>query len=171
MDNGFWDCNGLMEDPALVDELEALALELADVAQQMHLQGLRSGYISHAKGTHGDLVTDIDRRAESAMIDLIRSNRPQDAIVGEEQGEQPGTRVCWVLDPIDGTANYVRRSTEFAVSIGVEVDGKPVMGVVRQTLTGTTWATRRGQTFRDGHPVSVSGCVDMSGLCMGHRVL
>ena len=77
-----------------------------------------------AKSTDTDLVTSVDRAAERWLIDRLARRRPDDAVLGEEDGERPGTSgVRWVLDPIDGTVNFVLGIPAYAVSVAAEVDG------------------------------------------------
>jgi myo-inositol-1(or 4)-monophosphatase len=72
-------------------------------------------------------------------VDGILDERPDDAVLGEEGTDRPGTSgVRWVIDPLDGTASYVRGYPGFGVSIGIEVDGHPSVGVVADALGRTT---------------------------------
>ncbi|MFM8352572.1 MAG: inositol monophosphatase family protein, partial [Actinomycetales bacterium] len=83
------------------------------------------------KSTPTDVVTEMDRRSEQLIVDLITSQRPQDAILGEEGGERPGTSgVRWVVDPLDATVNYLYRLPLWGVSVAAEVDGQVEVGVV-----------------------------------------
>jgi len=83
------------------------------------------------KSTPTDVVTEMDRRSEQLIVDLITAERPQDAILGEEGGERPGTSgVRWVVDPLDATVNYLYRLPLWGVSVAAEVDGRVEVGVV-----------------------------------------
>lgn len=76
-------------------------------------------------------MTQIDREAERAIVDAIVDARPADGILGEEGTDREGTTgVRWVIDPVDGTASYVRGYPGYCVSIGIEVDATPTVGVV-----------------------------------------
>jgi myo-inositol-1(or 4)-monophosphatase len=79
-----------------------------------------------------DVVTEMDRMSEKVIIDIIHSALPQDDILSEECGELKfGGDGRWIIDPIDGTENYIRGYSEYAVSIGYEQEkGKPIIGVV-----------------------------------------
>src|SRR4029453_14564521 len=115
----------------LLDELLALAVRLAQRAAEIQRDGLRNGFALGRKSGAGALVTEIDRAAEGAIVEGILGARPGDAIVGEEGTDRAGTTgVRWVLDPLDGTASYVRGYPGFGVSIGIEVDDRPSGGVV-----------------------------------------
>ena len=114
------------------------------------------------KSGAGDLVTEIDRAAERAIVEGIGAERPDDAILGEEGTDRAGTSgVRWVIDPLDGTASYVRGYPGYAVSIGVEVDGEPAVGVVVDALGRRTEAVAGRAALRDGRPASPS---DVEGL-------
>jgi myo-inositol-1(or 4)-monophosphatase len=129
---------------ALIDELTRTAIEAAEIGAQVHRAGWASGFAVRAKGDHGDSVTEIDLDAERAIRTFLSSARPDDSVIGEES-EIP-TRlapICWIVDPIDGTANYLRRSADFAVSIGVTIDGEHAIGVVQQTAADRQWVAAR----------------------------
>jgi myo-inositol-1(or 4)-monophosphatase len=99
------------------------------------------------------MVTAADKAAEQAVIDTIRAARPDDPILGEEGGSLPGTTdVQWLVDPLDGTANFVYGRADYAVSVGVRVSGEPVAGAIvrpghRQWLAGDRLGVVTG---RDG---------------------
>ncbi len=94
--------------------------------------------VASTKSSPTDVVTDMDRAAEAMIREQILADRPGDAILGEEGGEVPGAegggaghgRVRWIIDPLDGTVNYLYGLPDWAVSIAAEVDGAVVAGVV-----------------------------------------
>jgi myo-inositol-1(or 4)-monophosphatase len=87
-------------------------------------------------GAH-DLVTAADRASEAAIIEVIRAERPDDAILGEESGAHPGNSgTRWLVDPLDGTANFVYGRADFAVSVGVESGGAIVAGAIIRPSDG-----------------------------------
>jgi myo-inositol-1(or 4)-monophosphatase len=100
----------------------------------------------------------MDRFAESMIVETILTARPDDGLLGEEGAERPGTTgVRWVIDPLDGTVNYLLGLPDWAVSIGVEVDGVARVGVIDIPLLGETfvavaghgaWLVTRGQAKR-----------------------
>ncbi|MFN3256334.1 MAG: inositol monophosphatase family protein [Ilumatobacter sp.] len=142
---------------ALIEELTTTAIEAAAVAAEVQRAGWATGFRVNAKGDHGDSVTDIDIAAEAAIRQCLKIARPDDSLIGEES-DAPSelARICWIVDPIDGTANYLRRSDDFAVSIGVAVDGKHIVGVVQQTATGRIWVGSPEECARDGEPIRVA---------------
>lgn len=97
------------------------------------------------KLTPTDLVTDVDRSCETLVVDLLTSARPDDGLVGEEGSSIAGrSGVDWVVDPLDGTTNFVYGHPGFSVSIGAVVDGRPTIGVVADPVTGDLFAARAG---------------------------
>lgn len=83
------------------------------------------------KSSPSDSVTQMDRNAEQMILDVVLGARPNDALLGEEGGERPGTSgVRWIVDPLDGTVNYLFRLPMWGVSIAAEVGGVAVVGVV-----------------------------------------
>ena len=95
------------------------------------------------------MVTSADRAVERQVIDALRELRPGDAVLGEESGESGqgagGAGVRWILDPIDGTVNYLYGLPQYAVSLAAEVDGVVVAGVVRNAATGRGVDRRPGR--------------------------
>lgn len=92
-----------------------------------------------------DLVSVADRDVERILVDRLRAAFPSDAVLGEEHGRQGEGRVCWVLDPIDGTNNFVRGVSFWCVSVGLLVDLVPVLGFVYDPVREEMFAGRRGQ--------------------------
>src|ERR1700730_12620615 len=108
------------------------------------------------KSSPTDVVTEMDRRSEALITEWIRAVRPGDTILGEEGGQTLGgpgpgdvggdqARVRWVVDPLDGTVNYLYGLPDWAVSIAAEVDGTIVAGVVAVPRFGETFTAVRGQ--------------------------
>lgn len=98
--------------------------------------------VVQTKSSPTDVVTVMDRAAETLIRERIRSARPDDAVLGEEGGASGRSTVRWVVDPIDGTVNFLYGLPEWAVSIAVEVDGRIVAGVVNVVPRGevfTAW--------------------------------
>lgn len=133
-----------MDDGALHAALEGLALRIASAAGRLLLDRPESLTLT-AKSSPTDIVTQMDRAAEELLVSMILSERPDDGVLGEEGGERAGTsRVRWVLDPLDGTTNYVYRIPFWAVSVAAELDGEVVVGVVEAPELGRTYSARRG---------------------------
>lgn len=133
----------------------AVVRPAAEQARRMQADGL--GQVS-TKSSDTDVVTAADRAVERAVVAALRRARPQDAVLGEEYGEEHGDRsgggaapVRWLLDPIDGTVNYLYGIPWYAVSLAAEVAGEVVAGVVCNAATGDEWTAVAGHgAWRDG---------------------
>jgi myo-inositol-1(or 4)-monophosphatase len=117
-----------------LEELLSIAKHAARMAAAVHLRARQGALEVRTKHSPLDLVTAVDREAERQLVSAIRTARPDDAILGEEGTNITGSSgVCWVLDPLDGTTNFVHGYPAYAVSVGVEIDGTRVIGVVHDT--------------------------------------
>jgi myo-inositol-1(or 4)-monophosphatase len=126
-------------------ELEHFAIQLASGAAEVIRDQRGHGMAVSAKSTATDLVTQVDRRVERWLTEEIAAVRPDDAVLGEESGGRAGTsRVRWVLDPIDGTVNFVLGLPQFAVSVAAELDGTVVAGAVMNPVSGELFHARAG---------------------------
>jgi fructose-1,6-bisphosphatase/inositol monophosphatase family enzyme len=104
------------------------------------------------------MVSDADRAAEEAISRLLRAERPHDGLLGEEGLEESGSSGRrWVVDPLDGTTNYLYRYRAWAVSVALEdASGAGLVGVVHDPLNGETFrAARGGGAFLNGTPIRV----------------
>ncbi|WBB81779.1 inositol monophosphatase family protein [Micromonospora sp. WMMD882] len=140
-----------------------VAREAAATAHRMREEGVA---VAATKSTATDVVTAADRAVERQVVAHLRRLRPHDAVLGEEYGTDPaataGSDVRWIVDPIDGTVNYLYRLPYHAVSLAAEVAGEVVAGVVRGIATGDEWtATRGGGAFRDGRRLGCSTETDL----------
>jgi myo-inositol-1(or 4)-monophosphatase len=127
------------------EELEEFAMSLATGAAQVVRDGRLDTSAVTVKSSATDLVTAVDRETERWLIDHIIAHRPGDAILGEEGGARVGgSGVRWVLDPIDGTVNFVLGLPVYAVSVAAEMDGAVVAGAVCNPVTGELFHARLG---------------------------
>jgi histidinol-phosphatase len=132
---------------------------LADLADGMTLARFRDREL--VVTTKPDLtpVTEADRSVEQALRRTIARARPDHVIVGEEFGDEgpAGAAWRWIIDPIDGTKNYVRGIPVWATCIGLQRQGEGVVGVVSAPALGRRWWAARGEgAFADGQPIRVS---------------
>lgn len=129
-----------------IDQLHELATRLATEAGTLIRDGREQAIREvSTKSTRADVVTAMDRACELFLRTEIAALRPEDGLYGEEHEEQAGTSgVRWIIDPIDGTVNYLYGLPDYAVSIAVEVAGEVVAGVVEKPATGETFSARRG---------------------------
>ncbi|MEV7226300.1 inositol monophosphatase family protein [Polymorphospora sp. 2-325] len=147
-----------------------VARDGAATARRMRAEGVSA---VATKSTATDVVTAADRAVERQVIADLRVARPGDTVLGEEygvSGDRPaaGAAVRWILDPIDGTVNYLYGLPNYAVSLAAEVDGVVVAGVVRNIATGTEWtATLGGGAYRDGHRLHGSAETDLAQALVG----
>jgi myo-inositol-1(or 4)-monophosphatase len=139
------------------DDAGILALRAAQagataIAAVAASDGVRTDFKS---GDH-DLVTTADKAAEAAVIEVIRAARPDDAILGEEGGAHPGTSGSrWLVDPLDGTANFVYGRADHAVSVGLETDGVITAGAIIRVSDGR-WAAASGGTASAGNAAGLN---------------
>ncbi|CAN5721272.1 inositol monophosphatase family protein [soil metagenome] len=141
------------------DELLEIALECARRAGAVLLDRA-SGPLSgvEAKSTATDLVSDADRAAEEAALGLIRDHRPDDGILSEEsEGQTSRSGLTWIVDPLDGTINFLFGIPAWAVSVAIEDQEGGLVGVVHDPQRAETFSAVRGRGARlNGSSISVS---------------
>ncbi len=109
--------------------------------------------VAATKSSETDVVTETDREVEELIRSLLGEARPDDGVVGEEGDDEPGaTGVRWIVDPIDGTVNFLYGIPQYAVSVAAERDGVVVAGVVLDVARDTAYVGRRETgAGRTGH--------------------
>ncbi|TQL48569.1 histidinol-phosphatase [Homoserinimonas aerilata] len=139
-----------MSEPTIDTDLE-LALRLADTADAISRERFRSTDLVVTTKPDMTPVSDADQAVERAIRQLLEAERPDDSVLGEEYGTQGSGSRQWIIDPIDGTANYVRGVPVWATLISLAIDGVPVLGVVSAPALGKRWwaATGGGAWLRD----------------------
>jgi len=150
-------------------ELLALATTAAEDAAELLRTSRPDPLAIATKSSGSDLVTDLDRAAEARIVDRILTARPEDGVLGEEGGERTGTSgVRWVIDPLDGTTNYVYGYPAYGVSIAAEADGEVVAGVVIDVVSRERHTAVLGHgAHRDDRPIRVSGVDELSAALLG----
>jgi myo-inositol-1(or 4)-monophosphatase len=140
---------------SLQDELLALATELAHEAGAGLSEAFGRALAISAKSTPTDLVSEADLATERLIRARLEAARPDDAILGEEGDDRPGTSgLRWVVDPLDGTVNFLFGIPVWSVSVACEDSDGVLAGVVFDPLRGETWAaTRDGSAMLDGVPL------------------
>jgi histidinol-phosphatase len=121
-----------------------LALRLADIADEISLSRFRSFDLFVATKPDDTPVTDADQRVELALRQKIAQERPNDAIIGEEYSNDSDGDRTWIIDPIDGTANFMRGLPIWATLIALRVDGVITTSVVSAPALGRRWWANRG---------------------------
>jgi len=154
---------------SLAAELE-LAERLAIGAGRLLLEryeGAPSGV--ERKSSRTDMVSDADRDAEWLIRELLSKERPDDGLLGEEGSDAAGSSGRrWVVDPLDGTTNYLYRFPAWVVSVALEDGDGSLVGVVHDPLRGETFTAIRGAgAHRDGEPIAVSGALRLDEALVG----
>jgi myo-inositol-1(or 4)-monophosphatase len=137
-------------------DLLKLVREIAHSAGEILMDGRPdaarlTAVASSAKTSPTDIVTERDLASEKAIVSFIRQHRPDDAILGEEGTNISGTSgLTWIIDPLDGTINYLYGSPQWAVSIAIADEHGPLVGVVyAPAITVEYWAVRGEGSFRE----------------------
>lgn len=139
--------------------LRTVTVESAEVGAATAEASFRTELDIDRKDGKTDVVTKADRDAQQAVIDRIEETFPEDTVYGEEEGtatEIPESGRVWIIDPIDGTANYVRGNRRWATSVACLVDGKPVSSANVLPVMGDTYVGSEDGVFRNDEAVSVS---------------
>lgn len=123
----------------------AVALELADAADEISMRFFRSQDLRHETKPDGTFVTEGDRAVEQAIRDGLARTLPSDSVFGEEFGTEGESSRQWIIDPIDGTAHFMRGAPIWATLIALAVDGRPVVGVCSAPALGKRWWAAEGE--------------------------
>jgi myo-inositol-1(or 4)-monophosphatase len=166
------------------EALLRLAVNVASEAGRLlaSWRGEERPEVVETKSSPTDVVTEMDRRSEALITGRIRAVRPGDTVLGEEGGQTRGGesgdeyagapgRVRWVVDPLDGTVNYLYGLPDWAVSIAAEVDGTVLAGVVEVPRYGETFTAVAGRgawLHRDGEAIALR-CT--SGVALGQALV
>jgi myo-inositol-1(or 4)-monophosphatase len=170
-----------------VSDPEALLRIAADVAAEAgrllaSWRGEERPQVVRTKSSPTDVVTEMDRRSEALITGRIRAFRPGDAVLGEEGGQTLGGqrasdtaagpgRVRWVVDPLDGTVNYLYGLPDWAVSIAAEVDGTVLAGVVEVPRYGETFTAVAGRGAWLHHEGQAIALRCTSGVTLGQALV
>lgn len=145
-----------------MDDLD-VAKAAAAAGAQVVRRHFGTGVTATLKGNN-DPVTEVDRESERVIVDLIRSHRPDDTIIGEEGTATAGGVRRWLIDPLDGTVNFVHSLPHIAVSIGLLDGNEPLAAVVVDPLRNEVFSSSAGNgADLDGRAITVSGAEDLKG--------
>jgi len=154
-----------------VEQLLELGVTAARAAGEFLVTSRPADLEIATKSTPTDVVTRMDTEAEQLVARYIHDARPGDEILGEEgqtRGTSVGGRVRWIVDPIDGTVNYLYALPQWAVSIAAEVDGVVEAGVVFDPTKDELFtAIRGGGAELNGKSIAVSGCTELAQALVG----
>lgn len=152
----------------LLEIATSVAVEAAELARTA-----RAGAVTDdvaTKSSETDVVTAADLAVERLVRERLASLRPGEPVLGEEAGGsgEPGDGVCWVVDPIDGTVNYLYGMPWYAVSLAAQVGGESVAAAVVEPVSGRRWTAARGQgAHLDGRRLRVSSATRLSLSLLG----
>jgi myo-inositol-1(or 4)-monophosphatase len=140
-------------------------LELALAAAAQGAEIVRNGFGAHKiteqKGRL-DPVTEIDHASENAIVALLTANRPDDGLLGEEGSSRASTGRRWIIDPLDGTVNFIHGIPQVAVSVALYDGDTPLVGVVHDPIHDEVFAAEQGKgSTRNGEPIQVSDTVEL----------
>jgi myo-inositol-1(or 4)-monophosphatase len=142
----------------LRDTAVRVADEAADLVRRAREAMLTGETVQvDTKSTDTDVVTAVDRASERLIRERLAELRPGDDVLGEEEGGTAGDGITWVVDPIDGTVNFLYGSPGFSVSVAAQIDGVSVAGAVVEPVDGRRWTAVRGHgAWLDGRRLHVS---------------
>jgi len=142
------------------DTSRAVVVEQAATAgAELAFKQFRTGIVAESKDSETDLVTEADRAAQRRVIERIQATYPDDPIVGEEDDalkQVPKEGPAWIIDPIDGTNNFVDGIRIWATAVAAVVDGEPVASAVVLPAVGDTYTADTQTAYCNGTPITVS---------------
>ncbi len=141
-----------------------LAMLAADLADRITLGAFRRPSLAVETKADQTPVSEADRATETALRQLLSQERPDDSVLGEEMGGAGGSVRRWIIDPIDGTANFVRGIPVWATLIGLEVDGVVNVGVVSAPALERRWWAERGNGSFAGPPGAAGERIKVSDI-------
>ncbi len=149
----------------MYEELLETAVTAAKTAAAILIERIATLSVAEAdlKG-HNDYVTEVDRASERAIIGTILTRHPDHKILAEESGlRDSGSGVRWIIDPLDGTTNYIHGFPVYSVSIAAEVDGEIAAGVVLDPTRDELFTAVRGQgSTLNGEPIRVNATAELA---------
>jgi myo-inositol-1(or 4)-monophosphatase len=162
---------------ALLDTLQmhplvTIATNAARAAGNFIMRNLdRVDQLQVERKGRNDFVTQVDRSAEAEIIKIIHKAYPHHAILGEESGASGDNEVIWIIDPLDGTTNFLHGLPHFAVSIGVQVRGKLEHGVIYAPCTQDLYTATRGSgAVLNNRRIRVSAAKELESALIGTGV-
>ncbi|MFQ5897390.1 MAG: inositol monophosphatase family protein [Candidatus Methylomirabilia bacterium] len=139
-----------------MDKVLGVAIEAARAAGEVALRYYRGGFEVTIKPDRSP-VTQADREAEQVIVETLTAAFPEYGFLGEEFGARGNSQVRWIIDPIDGTRNFVRRIPLWGVLIALEEHGEVTAGVVLNPVTGDLYTAQKGEgAFANGERLRVS---------------
>ncbi|MBT8336951.1 MAG: inositol monophosphatase [Gemmatimonadetes bacterium] len=162
-----------MPSDATLDLWLRTALDAADAAARVHVERAhRVGATDGRLKGRADFVSEVDEEAQRVVIELIRSRHPDHLILAEEDDAPPALPTdetpIWVVDPLDGTTNFLHGHPAHAASVAVAVEGRPVAGAVVSGPSGERWWARLGGgAWQGDRPIRVGETAEMERALIG----
>lgn len=143
----------------MIDKVIAIAREAGDIVRE----GFGKNFSVETKGSLTNLVTEYDKKSESAIIEFIKKEFPSHSVLAEESGNHKnGGEYLWVIDPLDGTTNFAHGLPIFSISIGVQKNGETICGVVYDVMRDALYSSELGSgSFCNGRKLNVSTNPDL----------
>ncbi len=140
------------------DKLREVMFSAADAAAEIQLKYFEKDFEIGRKLDYSDLVTEVDKKCEAKIIEIIHNTFPGHNVLGEEGGDRhQKSDYVWIVDPIDGTVNYAHSVPIFCVSIAVEYKGEVILGVVYSPKTREKFYAEKGKgAFLNDRQINVS---------------
>ncbi|NLR78663.1 inositol monophosphatase family protein [Chitinophaga eiseniae] len=148
--------------------LKTTLLKATEASGKILQQYFNGSFEVTSKSTLNDLVTEVDKKSETAIIEVIKAEYPDHFILSEEVGEiKTASSYKWIIDPIDGTVNFAHHIPLCCVSIGVEKDGEMILGAVYNPFMNELFVAEKGKgaTLND-NPIKVSAKTDFKQSCL-----
>ena len=144
-----------MED---LTKYKQVMFEAAEEAAEIQMKYYNTAFDIGRKRDYNDLVTEVDKKCETRIIEIINNHFPEHNLLGEEGGNlEKKSDYVWIVDPIDGTVNYAHAVPIFCVSIALEIKGEIVLGVVHSAMTREKfWAQKGNGAYLNDKRISVS---------------
>ncbi|MCF8262178.1 MAG: inositol monophosphatase [Melioribacteraceae bacterium] len=138
----------------MIQQVKQIALEAGEIIRDGFGKNISFEY----KTNESNLVTEIDKKAEAAIINFIKKEFPDHSILAEESGaEQKESEFTWVIDPLDGTTNFAHGLPIFSVSIGIERGGETIYGVVYDVMRDVCYSAEKGKgAFANDRKITVN---------------
>ena len=139
-------------------------IEIAGIAGEIVRDGYGKNFEIMLKGSVNNLVTEIDKKSESVIIDYVKKNFNNHSILAEESGQfKTESEYVWVIDPLDGTTNFAHGLPIFSVSIGVQKNGETICGVVYDVMRNAMYSAEKNSgSFLNGKKIKVNNNSDLS---------
>ncbi len=150
------------------EDLLTLALRIARDAGELLMKRPKTFEVS-SKSTAIDIATQMDHASEKLIVEALLAARPNDGIIGEEGTSRPSTSgITWVIDPVDGTVNYLYDLPGWSISIGAQDNEGALVGVVHAPTIASTWsALRQGGAFFNGARITCNDPISLDRALIG----